>query len=152
MQFMKAIRYIRLLTYVVGSGCVVVLWKRDHGYTEVDLVRVYPAEYSLPQQAGSWRSEWFDGANAYRQARLTPPQIIDLAERELLTTDWKAFRPRNPKIANVSLGSTEEGLVWDVQWIDDEGHRYTISVDDATSQVRHSPEVEKSSEKEWPIQ
>jgi hypothetical protein len=129
----------------------VLLWNRDRRFTEVDLVRVYPADYLVLKQAGSWRKEWFDGADVYRQARLGPAEIMDLAERELLTTDWKAFRPRNPRISTVNLVSTSQGLVWNVQWIDADGHRYDVTVDDMTSQVRHSPEVGSSSEKEWPF-
>ena len=149
---MTPVRYVRFLTYGVCAACIGLLWRLDRQYTEADLVRVYPADHLIPKQAGSWRKEWFEGADAYRSARLSPRQVMDLAERELKITDWKAFQPRDPKIASVRIDSTQEGLVWGIYWIDASGFRYSISVYDSTGEVRHSPEVGKSVEKDRPFQ
>lgn len=146
---MKWLHYVRVLTYVAFTASIGLLWFRYDDYAGVRLVREYPSDYLIPMQLGSWRDTWFDGAEGYRKARLGPKEIMDLAERELLTTDWKSFQPESPKIWGVTLRSSEIGLVWGVEWIDANGYRFDITVYDATGEVRHSPTVEETFEKDW---
>jgi hypothetical protein len=136
---------IRIASYVICVAIVLIGFPSPRYYAPVLLGGWPEPDFGPPSsQAGYWRDEWIGDPGDYRTAKLTVPQVIELAIAEAERRNWRLLGEDRLRINDLGLYASAGGLTWRVAFRDMKDgwtHHLFVHEKDHTVSVGESPEA-----------